>query len=195
MTYLVDRDFSEQLDFTDELINPASVDLRISTYRRLKETWRKLLCKPKKAKKLLDQLEDLLGYRPDIFNVDHRHLFWGEEVKLEEHDEVELLGYEPILFSSLEWVHIPGNCLGILVSKSSFGRALQEHLHAGLFDPGFSGNATFEIKNMAPFPVRLKFRQRIVQLVILQGPEPNKRYHGRYQHQKGAEPIRKEVKS
>lgn len=91
------------------------------------------------------------------------------------------------LLDTLEYIKIPPDCIGWLALKSSSGRRGLEHLHAGLFDPGFHGTATLEIEVRAPWDVEIEKRQKIIQLALarLEGL-PTKTYEqtGRYHGQK-----------
>lgn len=92
------------------------------------------------------------------------------------------------LADSLEFVKIPVNWAATLYLKSSLGRQLLEHLHAGYFDPGFRGTATWELKVLGPWPILIKPGQRLMQLVFeeMQAiPEKDYALTGRYVDQTG----------
>ncbi len=71
------------------------------------------------------------------------------------------------LLDTVETVTMPDDAAGFLMLKSSSGRKGLEHLHAGLFDPGFSGTATLEMENRHPYPVTIKKGQPIIQLCLV----------------------------
>ena len=105
---------------------------------------------------------------------------------------IRLESGEFILCCSLEVVHLPVNCCGILYSKSSTGRMGLEHMHAGYIDPGFRGQLTFEFHNVAPWPIRLMPGRRVMQMCIDQMIAPAAEDYsrtGRYQGQVGATPA------
>jgi deoxycytidine triphosphate deaminase len=78
---------------------------------------------------------------------------------------------ELYLLDTIEFVTMPDDCGGMLMLKSSVGRMGLEHLHAGWFDPSFSGTATLEIMATHPCPATITAGQRIVQLVLMRMAE------------------------
>lgn len=98
---------------------------------------------------------------------------------------------ELFLLDTMEYIIMPENASGILALKSSMGRKGLEHLHAGFFDPGFSGTATLEIMCVAPWEISLEVGQRIVQLVLYdmaRQPEVSYRIKGHYVDQREPQP-------
>ena len=90
------------------------------------------------------------------------------------------------LLDTEEVINMPNDCIGLLMLKSSLGRKGLEHLHAGLFDPAFTGTGTLEMAGMHPFPVTITRGQPIVQLVMVMMTEPPVRSYaltGRYNGQ------------
>lgn len=159
--------------FFDEYINPASVDLRLGHKIRVPDpVWQYLT--PEAIRCLIENGA-----------IDHIPK-WSEERKF---DEYWLMPNEFILTHSIEVTSLTLDQVGILFAKSSWGRKGLEHLHAGYGDPGFSGQWVWELKNMAPWPLKLIPGERIMQLVLvtLVG-QPEKGYGevGRYQDQRGA---------
>lgn len=84
-----------------------------------------------------------------------------------------------------------------LLGKSSLARlGLQVHATAGWIDPGFSGQITLELSNVAPLPLRLRPGMLIAQLAFLQLSSPAVSPYGsgaagsRYQNQQGPTPSR-----
>jgi deoxycytidine triphosphate deaminase len=97
------------------------------------------------------------------------------------------------LCCSLETTRIPDDCTAWILSKSSTGRTMLEHMHAGYGDPGFTGQWTFEFKNEGPWPIELVAGKRTMQLVLIRmTQEPQRGYSqtGRYQHQRNPTPAR-----
>jgi dCTP deaminase len=71
------------------------------------------------------------------------------------------------LASSLEMIRLPSDVAGRLEGRSAFGRlGLQVHGTAGLIDPGFFGQLTFEVSNLGTVPLRLETGVRIAQLAF-----------------------------
>lgn len=94
---------------------------------------------------------------------------------------------EMALLHSREYVAIPTNTAAFLTLKSSRGREGFDHALAGWFDPGFEGQAVFEV--YAPVrPLRIQSGMRFAQLIYLQAqdtPQADYSVTGRYQGQVG----------
>jgi dCTP deaminase len=163
--------------FDAALVNPASIDLRLgASYRLPAPMWQSS------------------GTR--IAVADPAHLAtlptWGDELQMPA-EGIVLQPGQFILCCSMETVCIPVDAAAFLVSKSSMGRVGLEHLHAGLADPGFRGQWTWELHNVAPWPIALIPGRRYMQMVVYDLVEPPARDYsmtGRYQNQTGATPAR-----
>jgi deoxycytidine triphosphate deaminase len=163
--------------FYSDCINGASLDLRLgASYRLPAPMWQSS------------------GTR--IFVADPAHLAtlptWGNELQMPPEGIVIAPG-QFILCCSLETVAIPNGAAAFLVSKSSMGRTGLEHLHAGFGDPGFVGQWTWELHNVAPWPIALIPGKRYMQMVVYDLTAPAARDYsmtGRYQGQVGATPAR-----
>lgn len=98
------------------------------------------------------------------------------------------------LISTREYIRIPRNAVGLLAVKSTVGRLGLEHLHAGLFDPGFHGTGTLEVFMAAPWSLRIERGDPLIQMYLLEtNGEPKRDYveaGGHYAGQTGAEPAR-----
>lgn len=99
---------------------------------------------------------------------------------------------EFVLGTTVEWLKIPHDLVGRLEGKSSLGRiGLIIHSTAGYFDPGFEGQATLEISNLANLPIALYKDMRICQISYLQMTSPaefpygHKKLNSHYFGQKG----------
>lgn len=181
MTVWNDRKISEWAQsggvtpFDAACVNPASLDLRLGNKIRFPKTrWFE------KYKKM-----------PITMRTPASEL-WDEEI---EFDEIIIPAHGVALCCSLEYVTMPPDACGTLMSKSSTGRRLFEHLHSGFFDPDFHGQATFEFINDGPWDIKLSVGDRLVQLKIEQLVElPEKSYleTGRYNGQVGPTPARAE---
>ncbi len=111
---------------------------------------------------------------------------WSETIK--DLKPLTIAQHEFYLLDTLETVTIPTTLCGLLMLKSSLGRQGLEHCHAGFFDPGFSGTATLEVTNLAPWPLVIEKGQPIVQLVLFKMadvPKRDYRVTGRYGGQAG----------
>ena len=99
---------------------------------------------------------------------------------------------EFVLASTLERVELPADILARLEGKSSLGRlGLLIHSTAGYVDPGWNGQLTLELSNVARLPIALYAGMRIGQLSFLRMTTPVERLYGdpslrsRYQGQQG----------
>lgn len=93
-----------------------------------------------------------------------------------------------ILGSTCERVRLPSFLAARVEGKSSVGRlGLAIHVTAGFIDPGFDGNVTLEIVNMAPWTIRLRHGMPIGQICFMTCTPPRKDYSmtGHYQNQRG----------
>lgn len=95
------------------------------------------------------------------------------------------------LCHSRQYVTMPHNAAGFLQSRSGTGRRIFEHMHSGYFEPSFHGEATFEFYNPAPWVMRIKPGDRLVQLVLMtmeKVPERSYSITGKYNGQTGPTP-------
>lgn len=89
------------------------------------------------------------------------------EVKIDDGDAYLLHPGDFVLGSTIEWVEISTLHCAWLEGKSSNGRlGIQVHSTAGFIDPGFRGNITLEISNIARMPVCLWPGMGIGQLTV-----------------------------
>jgi len=186
--------------FEAALVNPASVDLRLGNQlRRVHPLWARLslatlrdMCEghllPAHAYRWLTKAEqDAYSANGGDFDALPK---WGE---VETFDVTWLMPGEFVLCSSLETVTVPDDAIALLFSKSSTGRIGLEHLHAGLGDPGFVGTWTWELHNVAPWPIRLEAGKRLMQHIFIRldaAPLQTYAQTGRYQGQTGPTPAR-----
>ena len=72
---------------------------------------------------------------------------------------------EFVLGSTFERVELPNDIVARLEGKSSLGRlGLLIHSTAGYVDPGWEGNLTLELSNVAKLPIALYYGMRIGQI-------------------------------
>lgn len=108
----------------------------------------------------------------------HVHALIDTRKSIEGHmKKVVIKGDEPLLVhprefvlgTTMEWIKIPDDLVGRLDGKSSLGRVgLIIHSTAGYFDPGFEGQGTLEISNLANLPIALYKGMRICQMSFVQ---------------------------
>jgi dCTP deaminase len=101
-----------------------------------------------------------------------------------------------VLGTTLERIVIPDDILGKLEGKSTLGRlGLMIHSTAGYVDPGWDGELTLELSNVATLPIVLHPGMRIGQMSFERMSSPVERPYGcaelgsHYQGQHGAAPA------
>lgn len=104
---------------------------------------------------------------------------------------------EFVLGVTLERVSLPPHLVGRLEGRSSVGRAgLLVHSTAGYIDPGWNGNLTLELFNVATLPISLWPGLSVAQLSMLRMTTSADRPYGspglrsRYMGQTGPTPTR-----
>ena len=120
-------------------------------------------------------------------------------------EPVEIVGNVPfilhpgefVLASTLEHIEVPDDIVARLEGKSSLGRlGLIIHSTAGYVDPGWKGNLTLELTNVARLPITLYYGMEIGQISFLRLTTPVQRPYGseelgsRYQGQQEPAPSR-----
>jgi dCTP deaminase len=86
---------------------------------------------------------------------------------------------EFVLGQTVEWVELPDDLVARLEGKSSLGRlGLLIHSTAGYVDPGWKGNLTLELSNVASLPIALYYGMRIGQISFFQMSSPVERPYG-----------------
>jgi dCTP deaminase len=86
---------------------------------------------------------------------------------------------EFVLGQTLEWVELPNDLVARLEGKSSLGRlGLLIHSTAGYVDPGWKGNLTLELSNVANLPIALYYGMRIGQISFFRMSSPVDRPYG-----------------
>src|SRR6188472_3883150 len=89
----------------------------------------------------------------------------AELVEVEDGDPFILHPGEFVLGSTLERVQLPDDLVARLEGKSSLGRlGLLIHSTAGFIDPGWEGNLTLELSNVANLPITLYDGMKIGQI-------------------------------
>ena len=103
------------------------------------------------------------------------------------------------LASTTERIRLPNDIAARLEGKSSLGRiGLMVHSTAGFIDPGWQGQLTLELSNLARLPIQLTPGMKIGQLSFIRLSSPCRQPYGspslgsRYQNQDGPTPSRPE---
>jgi dCTP deaminase len=104
---------------------------------------------------------------------------------------------EFVLGTTLERVEIADDIVGRLEGKSSLGRlGLLIHSTAGFVDPGFRGNLTLELSNVANLPITIYPGMKIGQISLFRMTSPAENPYGsgklqsKYVDQVGPTPSR-----
>ncbi len=155
--------------FTESMIQPSSIDVRLDKYFRVFENHKYSVIDPS-----IEQAE------------------LTREVIAEADEPFILHPGEFVLASTYEVITLPDDIAGRLEGKSSLGRlGLLTHSTAGFIDPGFSGHITLELSNVANLPVKLFPGMKIGQLCLIklssaaEHPYGSEKYGSRYQGQRG----------
>jgi dCTP deaminase len=128
--------------FTPEAIQPSSVDLHVDRRFRVFRNNRYPFI-------------DVRTDQPDL----------TELVEIDAEQPFILHPGEFVLGSTLERVALPDDLVARLEGKSSLGRlGLLIHSTAGYVDPGWDGNLTLELSNVANLPITLYYGMKIGQI-------------------------------
>lgn len=150
MAVLSDRDIRAAIEagrvridpYDPTCLQPSSVDLHLDREFRVFRNNRYPYIDPRAA-------------QPDL----------TELVAVEDEEAFILHPGEFVLGQTLEWVEIPDDLVARLEGKSSLGRlGLLIHSTAGYVDPGWKGNLTLELSNVANLPIALYFGMKIGQI-------------------------------
>ena len=137
------------------LLQPSSVDVRVDRYFRVFRNSRYPFIDVKQEQEDLTELVKVDG------------------------DPFILHPGEFVLGSTLERIKLPDDVVARLDGKSSLGRlGLLIHSTAGFIDPGWDGNVTLELSNVANLPITIYFGMKIGQLSFVQLTEPAETPYG-----------------
>jgi len=102
-----------------------------------------------------------------------------EPLEISDDEPFSLHPGEFVLGQTLERVRLPDDIVARLEGKSSLGRlGLLIHSTAGFVDPGFEGNLTLELSNVANLPVTIYYAMPIGQISFVQVDQPVERPYG-----------------
>jgi dCTP deaminase len=150
--------------YDPSLVQPSSVDIRVSSQFRVFHNNRQPYIDVRRPLEDLTDVVVMSGDEPFILHP-------GEFV----------------LGSTLERVAIPDDLVARLEGKSSLGRlGLLIHSTAGYIDPGWDGQITLELSNVARLPITIYPGMPIGQISFLTLTTPvDQPYRGKYQGQSG----------
>jgi dCTP deaminase len=136
--------------YDPSLVQPSSVDVRVDRRFRVFHNSRRPYIDVR------EPMEDLT-----------------ELVTVDEDDPFVLHPGEFVLGQTLERVTLPDDLVGRLEGKSSLGRmGLLIHSTAGFIDPGFIGNLTLELSNVANLPITIYHGMPIGQISFMRMDGP-----------------------
>ncbi len=179
---LSDRDITASLEsgrikltpLDAELIQPASIDVRLDRFFRLFDNHRYSVIDPALPQPGLTRKIETDGSKPFVLHP-------GEFV----------------LGATYERVTLADDIAARLEGKSSLGRlGLLTHSTAGFIDPGFDGHVTLELSNTATMPILLYPGMKVGQLCFFTLSSPARFPYGssaagsHYQGQRGPTPSR-----
>ena len=182
---LSDRTLREQLaagriviePLDESLIQPSSVDVRISNLFRVFRNHTRAVLDVKQDLQDLTELIEIDADDPDASFMLHPGEF--------------------VLGSTFERIAVPDDLVGRVEGKSSLGRlGLLIHSTAGFIDAGFDGHITLELANVASLPITLYPGMKIGQVSFMQMTTPADQPYGKgasgskYQGQAGPTPSR-----
>ncbi|WP_270849439.1 dCTP deaminase [Candidatus Collinsella stercoripullorum] len=128
--------------FDEHLIQPASIDVRLGRDFRVFRNSSHVFIDPQ-------------THQPDL----------TEQIVVGADDAFVLHPGQFALGTTLERIAVPDDVLGKLEGKSSLGRlGLMIHSTAGYIDPGWDGQITLELSNVASLPILLRPGMRIGQI-------------------------------
>lgn len=155
--------------FDDGCVQPSSIDLHLGD---------EFLAFDNHSRSFIDT-------KADVTNLMKR-------ISVKSDEPLMLHPREFILGTTSEWVELPDDLVGRLEGKSSLGRiGLIIHSTAGYVDPGFAGQLTLEIYNLANLPITLYPGMKICQFSFVQMTGPaqypygHKKVKSHYLNQKG----------
>lgn len=104
---------------------------------------------------------------------------------LERDGEIEILPGESFLAATVEVVGLPNFIAAEIFNKSSTGRKGLFLASSGWVDPGFRGQLTVAMKNETMKPLKLKYGQRLWQIIFTKINPVSDTYSGHYQDSQG----------
>jgi dCTP deaminase len=161
---LSDRTIREEIEsgrlvfdpYDPSLIQPSSVDVRVDRQFRVFHNSRHPFIDVRKPMEDLTELVEVTDSEPFVLHP-------GEFV----------------LGQTLERVSLPDDLVARLEGKSSIGRlGLLIHSTAGFVDPGFSGNLTLELSNVANLPITIYHGMPIGQISFMRMDGPVEHPYG-----------------
>lgn len=140
----------------EDAVQPASVDIRLDRHFRVFRNHREAYIDIREHREELTEGHEIADDEPFVLHP-------GEFV----------------LGSTLERVKLADDLVARVEGKSSLGRlGLLVHATAGYVDPGWDGQLTLELSNVATLPIRLYYGMKIGQLSFQNLTTPADRPYG-----------------
>jgi dCTP deaminase len=161
---LSDKDIKEAIKkghikmdpFEDKMIQPSSIDFRISNKFRVFRNYKYTFIDPRQKQEGLTDL-----------------------IEIEEGSPFILHPGEFILSSSQEYLELDNTIVCRVEGKSSLGRlGLIIHATAGFVDPGWAGTITLELSNVSNLPIALYSGMKIGQFSFMYLKSPCEKPYG-----------------
>ena len=141
--------------YDENLVQPASIDIRLDGRFRVFRNYKYSCIDPKAVQHDLTELVEV-----------------GDESFIIHPGEF-------ILGNTVERIKLGDDLVGRVEGKSSLGRlGLIIHATAGYIDPGFEGNITLELSNVANLPIRLYPGMKVGQISFFAMSTPADRPYG-----------------
>ncbi len=142
--------------YDKELVQPASIDIRLAAQFRVFRNYRYSCIDPKAPQDELTEMVEVAEGEPFVVHPN-----------------------EFILGNTIERIALADDLVARLEGKSSLGRlGLIVHATAGYIDPGFDGNITLELSNVANLPILLYPGMKIGQISFFAMSTPAERPYG-----------------
>ncbi len=143
------------MPYDESLVQPASIDVRLDGRFRVFRNYKYSCIDPKAVQQDLTELIEV-GDEPFIIHPG-----------------------EFILGNTVERIKLGDDLVGRVEGKSSLGRlGLIIHATAGYIDPGFEGNITLELSNVANLPIKLYPGMKVGQISFFAMSTPADRPYG-----------------
>lgn len=137
--------------FDEKQLQPSSYDVRLGAQFILFKT-------PEEVSSNLHTPIVLDPYKENMLT---------KKVTLDDYSYIELAPNDFILGATKEIIGVGEALVGRIEGKSSLGRlGILVHATAGYVDPGWLGRLTLEIKNIAPYPVKIYENMLIAQVAF-----------------------------
>jgi deoxycytidine triphosphate deaminase len=136
----------------EEKFDRDSVDVRLGSYFRLPAVSSVPCLRPYRATP-----EEIIGQYPELVHKPYRENESGLIVQ----------PHHSVLASTLEYIKMPGDVSGEVLTKSSWARVFVSIASAPWIHPFYRGCLTLEITNLGNVPVELPIGEPIAHLVFI----------------------------